>query len=154
MQKLTATVVSTVLAGGMVLTLAPSSHAATSIRGGALRVAAKQENDPYKEGAEGPSKFDCSGLVHFAYLKAGYKWPSRLDAQGQYNRSKKISKSNRKPGDLVFFGPSGSNIKHVGIYAGKGEIWNANTGPYRGKRVVLAPISEYTGKVFYRRLSN
>lgn len=154
MNKLTCAAVSTVFAAGAVIAAAPPSEAATPIRMKALEIAADQKGDPYKSGAEGPSKFDCSGLVHFAYRKAGYKWPSRLDAQGQYNRSKEISKSSRKPGDLVFFGPSGSDIRHVGIYAGNNKIWNANTGPSRGRKVVKAPISEYAGKVFYRRLSN
>jgi len=48
----------------------------------------------------------------------------------------------------VFIGKSSGGIYHVGIYAGwrdgKGWMWNANTGSYRGRKVVLAPVSEYT----------
>ena len=106
MRKLTTVALSTALAGGMVLTLAPTSSAATSIRSEALKIAAKQKGDRYKRGATGPNRFDCSGLVHFAYKKAGYRWKKRLSAQGQYNMSRKISASNRKVGDLVFIGTS------------------------------------------------
>lgn len=150
MQKLTATVVSTVLAGGMALTLAPSSHAATPIRTKALSTAADQKGDLYASGGVGPNKFDCSGLVLYSYRKHGKELPRT--AQGQYNKSTKISSGSRAKGDLVFFGPSKANIKHVGIYAGNGKIWNANSGSHRGKKVVLAPISEYAGKVYYGRV--
>jgi len=159
MRKLTTVALSTALAGGMVLTLAPTSSAATSIRSEALKIAAKQKGDRYKRGATGPNRFDCSGLVHFAYKKAGYRWKKRLSAQGQYNMSRKISASNRKVGDLVFIGTSKKGIYHVGIYAGwkngKGWMWNANSAPYRGYKVVKAPISEYTKgspKAFYGRI--
>lgn len=148
MNKLTCAAVSTVFAAGAVIAAAPPSEAATSIRAEALKIAAKQEGDPYKSGAEGPSKFDCSGLVDFAYRKAGYRWPSRLNAQDQYNLSKKISKSSRKPGDLVFFGGRNS-IVHVGIYAGNGKIWHS---PRPGKRVEKVKL--WTKSVHYGRISN
>ena len=141
MQKLTATAVATVLAGGLVMTIAPTSHAATSIRSKALSTATAQKEDPYRDGAEGPNAFDCSGLTYYSYGKHNKKLPRT--AQGQYNKSSKISWSKRAKGDLVFFGTSSSNIKHVGIYVGNNKILNANSGSYRGYKVVVAPISEY-----------
>ncbi len=64
MQKLTTVALSTALAGGMMLTVAPSADAATSIRVKALSTAAAQKGDPYKSGAAGPNYFDCSGLTY------------------------------------------------------------------------------------------
>lgn len=141
MQKLTTVALSTALAGGMVLTVATSSSAATPIRTKALSTATAQKGDPYKGGVAGPNAFDCSGLTYYSYKKNGKTLPRT--AQGQYNRSSKLSWSKRAKGDLVFFGTSSSNIKHVGIYVGGDKILNANSSSYRGYKVVVAPVSEY-----------
>jgi cell wall-associated NlpC family hydrolase len=112
----------------------------------ALNTAAAQKGDPYRYGAAGPNAFDCSGLALYSYGKAGKSLPRT--AQAQYNKTRRISSSSLQPGDLVFIGTSPGSIYHVGIYAGywsgKSWMWNANTGSYRGRKVVLAPIGEYT----------
>lgn len=149
MNKLTSTAVTAVLGGAMVVGMATESHAATSIRAKALSTAAARKNDPYKGGAAGPNAFDCSGLVYYSYKKHGKTLPRT--AQGQYNKATKVTKANRQIGDLVFFGGTNS-IYHVGIYAGNGKIWNANSTAYRGRKVVLAPISEYGSNVHYARV--
>lgn len=141
MNKLTAAALSTVLSGGLVLTLATGSEAATPIRTKALSTALDQKGDPYRGGYAGPKYFDCSGLTLYSYKKHGKTLPRT--AQGQYNKSTHISWSKRAKGDLIFFGTSSSNIKHVGIYVGDNKIVNANSGSYRGYKVVVAPVSEY-----------
>lgn len=73
----------------------------------------------YVYGAEGPSAFDCSGLVEYTLKKLGISFP-RTSGE-QYKASKHVS--NPKPGDLVFFGPGGSD--HVGVYTGNGEFYSA-----------------------------
>jgi SLT domain-containing protein/cell wall-associated NlpC family hydrolase len=73
----------------------------------------------YVYGAEGPSAFDCSGLVEYTLKKLGISFP-RTSGE-QYRASKYVS--NPKPGDLVFFGPGGSD--HVGVYTGNGEFYSA-----------------------------
>ncbi|MCG0602258.1 peptidase M23 [Lactiplantibacillus plantarum] len=73
----------------------------------------------YVYGAEGPSAFDCSGLVEYTLKKLGISFP-RTSSE-QYKASKYVS--NPKPGDLVFFGPGGSD--HVGVYTGNGEFYSA-----------------------------
>ncbi|WP_270758656.1 NlpC/P60 family protein [Lactiplantibacillus plantarum] len=73
----------------------------------------------YVWGAAGPNAFDCSGLVEYTLKKMGISF---LRTSGeQYKASKHIS--NPKPGDLVFFGPGGS--EHVGVYTGNGEFYSA-----------------------------
>ncbi len=111
----------------------------------ALKVAASKKGSPYAWGATGPNRFDCSGLTLYAYKKAGKKLP-RTAAQ-QYNRTKRVSASNRKLGDLVFF-HSGRNVYHVGIYAGKGTIWHS---PKSGDVVRKAKI--WTKSVWYGRVA-
>jgi cell wall-associated NlpC family hydrolase len=152
--KLTNATLTAVLTGGLVATLATESHAATSIRSKALSTATAQKGDPYKGGAAGPNAFDCSGLTYYSYKKNGKTLPRT--AQSQYNKATKVSASKRAKGDLVFFGTSSKNIKHVGIYVGSGKILNANSGKYRGYKVVVAPIGEYTyggKKVYYGRIN-
>jgi cell wall-associated NlpC family hydrolase len=154
MNKLSSAALTTLVGGGLVLGVATESQAATTIRSKALTTATAQKNDPYRDKAAGPNAFDCSGLTYYSYKQNGKKL-SRT-AQGQYNQSTKISASKRAKGDLVFFGTSSKNIKHVGIYVGSGKILNANSGSYRGKKVVVAPIGEYTSggkKVYYGRIN-
>src|SRR3546814_7013794 len=125
-----------VLAAVLVGTSAGTAEAA-SLSSRALKVAAAQKNDRYQWGAEGPSRFDCSGLVWYSYKRSGKTLPRT--AQGQYNKSRKVSPRNRRVGDLVFIGRSSRGIYHVGIYAGfwsgKGWMWNANTGDRKSTRL-------------------
>lgn len=135
------------LAGFTATLAAPQpSHAATQTLGQkALVVAAKQKGDPYRYGAVGPNKFDCSGLTLYSFKKVGKKIPRT--AQAQYNKAKHISKSSRRAGDLVFFGGTRS-VYHVGIYAGHGYIWHAPKPGQRVKKVKL-----WTSAVHYGRFS-
>ncbi|WP_375423576.1 C40 family peptidase [uncultured Friedmanniella sp.] len=93
----------------------------------ALAFAKKQLGDSYRFGGSGPNAWDCSGLTKAAWKKAGVSLPH--SAAAQYHRGKHVSKSNLKPGDLVFFysGPS-----HVAIYAGHGKVIHA---PHAGAKV-------------------
>lgn len=141
MNKLTAVALSTVMSGGLVLIVAPGSSAATALRVRAMNTASAQKGDPYRAGGKGPTYFDCSGLTYYSYKQNGKMLPGT--AQGQYNKASKISWGSRAKGDLVFFGTSPSNISHVGIYVGEDKIVNANSSNYRGRKVVVAPISEY-----------
>ncbi|WP_105975328.1 C40 family peptidase [Streptomyces geranii] len=111
----------------------------------ALQIAASKKGSPYKYGAAGPNRFDCSGLTLYSYKKAGKSLPRT--AAAQYNKTKHISAKNRRGGDLVFF-HSGSNVYHVGIYAGKGKIWHS---PKTGDVVRLQKI--WTKSVWYGRVS-
>ncbi|MET9480995.1 C40 family peptidase [Streptomyces sp. NPDC006638] len=134
------TTTTAILATALTVALATPADAAPSVKSRALSTAKAQNGDAYQYGAEGPSRFDCSGLTFYSYGKAGRKIPRT--AQQQYNATRHVSAP--KVGDLVFIGYGAKSIYHVGIYAGGGKMWNANTGSYRGRRVVLAPVSEYT----------
>ncbi|GAA3292330.1 C40 family peptidase [Streptomyces cinereospinus] len=141
----TASALTLAAVGGSVVApgLVPEAAAATPATK-ALQVAASKKGSPYKWGGTGPRRFDCSGLTLYSYKKAGKKLP-RTAAQ-QYNKTRHISAGSRKAGDLVFF-HSGSNVYHVGIYAGKGRIWHA---PKTGDVVRLQKI--WTKSVWYGRV--
>ncbi|EUJ24184.1 peptidoglycan lytic protein P45 [Listeria grandensis FSL F6-0971] len=87
-----------------------------------ISAAYAQLGKPYSLGATGPGSFDCSGFTSYAFRAAGISLPRTSGAQ--YAASTKISSSQAKPGDLVFFS-YGSGIAHVGIYIGGGKMINA-----------------------------
>ena len=72
--------------------------------------------------------FDCSGLALYAvYQATGVVLPHNAAAQTAAGGQVISSEADLQPGDLVFFGGGSlSNAQHVGIYAGGGEMWDAN----------------------------
>ncbi|MFE4411959.1 C40 family peptidase [Streptomyces sp. NPDC093064] len=130
--------------GSIVVPGVASEASAATTANTVLRIAASKQGSPYQWGATGPRRFDCSGLTLYSFKRAGKTLP-RTAAQ-QYNKSRHISAGSRRAGDLVFF-HSGSNVYHVGIYAGKGKIWHA---PKTGDVVKLQKI--WTKSVWYGRV--
>jgi cell wall-associated NlpC family hydrolase len=110
----------------------------------ALRVAHNQKGDPYRYGATGPDRFDCSGLVMFAFKRAGQSVPRTSGEQARAAR--RIPKSEAKAGDLAFFYDRGG-VYHVGFYLGNDRVLHA---PGTGKVVHVAEI--WTSKVFFGRV--
>jgi len=91
----------------------------------AATYAARQVGDDYVWGGNGPSGWDCSGLVKGSYSKAGRSLPRT--SQAMSSMARRISASSARPGDLVFWGGQGSAY-HVGIYLGGGKyVHAANT---------------------------
>jgi cell wall-associated NlpC family hydrolase len=92
---------------------------------------------PYLYGGASPRGFDCSGLVYYSYRKAGITVP-RTSGE-QYRQSERVTLSDLRPGDLVFFRLSRNKPSHVGIYAGSGRFIHAPSG---GKRVSYASLTD------------
>lgn len=107
----------------------------------ALRAALSRVGDPYVWGAAGPNAFDCSGLVVWAYAQIGIS----LDhfTGDLWNEGEHISRSQLRPGDLVFFF---ADLGHVGIYVGDGLMVDA---PTFGQPVQVQPVfwDAYAGAV-------
>lgn len=96
------------------------------------------------------SKFfaDCSSLVSRAlYNNYGAKWAEpngwALTVAGLWDHAHRISKSEAKPGDPVFWLPD----THVGIYAGRGMYYSAY-GPNDGGPIGMQPVG--SGATFGR----
>jgi cell wall-associated NlpC family hydrolase len=94
-----------------------------------------QVGDNYVWGADGPSSFDCSGLMLAAWGTAGVSLPHQ--SRSQYAATSRVSRSELRPGDLVFFY---SPISHVGMYIGGGLMVHA-ANP--GDGVVVDSINGY-----------
>ena len=88
-----------------------------------LREAARHAGKPYIYGGNGPGGFDCSGYTRYVHAKVGVNLP-RTAAQ-QRAATKRITRSQVRPGDLVFV-HSGSYVSHVAIYAGNGMWWESS----------------------------
>jgi len=103
-----------------------------------VSIAKRYLGAPYVWAAAGPNSFDCSGFTMFVYRQVGVSLPHSSRAQIGYGE--RVSRSNLRPGDLVFFG---SPIHHVGIYVGGGMMIHA---PHTGARVRIDPLhSNYSG---------
>jgi cell wall-associated NlpC family hydrolase len=114
---------------------------ANTVGAQALQAAISRLGYPYIWGAAGPTSFDCSGLVMWAYQQVGISLPHFTVSQ--YNSGVHVARSDLEPGDLVFFF---SNISHVGMYIGNGMMINA---PNFGEDVKVQPIywNEFVGAV-------
>lgn len=94
---------------------------------------------PYKKGGTSEEKgFDCSGFVRHMYEKSvGLVLPRRAEEQAKV--TEEISRSELKPGDLVFFNTLKRTFSHVGIYVGDGKFIHA---PRPGKAVRVDDMRE------------
>ncbi|MEU3829556.1 NlpC/P60 family protein [Streptomyces sp. NPDC029080] len=106
---------------------APGGRAAA-----ALAAARAALGRPYVWGANGPSGFDCSGLMQWAYGRAGVHLPRT--SQEQRFAGRQVPLSQARPGDLVVYR---SDASHVAMYAGHGQVIHA---PYPGAPVRYDPV--------------
>ena len=141
-----------VLAGAVLLSQAPSTPtSAATITTEAQQIVAiakRQIGDPWRYAASGPGAFDCSGLVRFAYKKAGDGGAIRAgtlrSARSIYLWFKshgKASRHNPRIGDLVVWGYG----SHIGIYVGNGKAISTLRNGVRvhGIHAVTASFTAY-----------
>ncbi|UQX13087.1 NlpC/P60 family peptidoglycan endopeptidase RipB [Candidatus Mycobacterium methanotrophicum] len=144
--------------GGLGINLGGTSGAAASSPNGIPRVYGRQAVEyvirrgssqmgvPYSWGGgtlNGPSKgvdsgagtvgFDCSGLVRYSFAGVGVLIP-RFSGD-QYNAGRHIPPSQAKRGDLIFYGPGGS--QHVTMYLGNGQMLEASGS---AGKVTVSPV--------------
>ena len=111
-----------------------------------IRRAGSQMGVPYSWGGgtlDGPSKgvgdganivgFDCSGLMRYAFAGVGVLIP-RFSGD-QYNFGRHIPPNEAKRGDLIFYGPGGS--QHVTMYLGNGQMLEASGS---AGKVTVSPV--------------
>lgn len=95
----------------------------------AVSAATSKTGSTYVWGTSGPSTFDCSGLMSYAYRQVGISLPR--SSRAQFAMGTKVSKADLQPGDLVFYY---SPVSHVGMYIGNGQIVDA-ANPRSGVRI-------------------
>jgi len=97
----------------------------------ALRWALTRQGDAYVWGGSGPTVFDCSGLVMWAYAHVGISL-AHLTFD-QWNEGEHVPNDQAQPGDLIFL----YGLNHVGMYIGNGLFINA---PHTGSVVQVAAV--------------
>ncbi|MDD7583188.1 NlpC/P60 family protein [Corynebacterium sp. 32222D000AT] len=113
--------------------LSPEDIAGLSGKGGdAVAAALSKIGSPYGWGAAGPTEFDCSGLMFWAYQQKGVSIPRTSQAQIAGGTS--VSINDLQPGDIVGYYPG---VTHVGMYIGDGQVVHAST---YGVPVQVVPV--------------
>ncbi|MFC4601064.1 C40 family peptidase [Cohnella hongkongensis] len=79
----------------------------------------------YKYGGTTPKGFDCSGFTGYVFEQLGIDLPRSSRDLYSWDKSKKISDDDLRPGDLVFYNTSGNGVSHVGIYIGNNKFAHA-----------------------------
>ncbi len=75
----------------------------------------------YRVGGTSKSGVDCSGFTVAVYMTA-YGLTLPRVSRDQYRQSRKISTTELKEGDLVFFNTNGRGVSHVGVYLGNNKF--------------------------------
>jgi cell wall-associated NlpC family hydrolase len=107
---------------------------------------ASQQGVPYSWGGgaiNGPSAgveedagkvgFDCSGFTRYAFAGVGVQIPKY--SGDQYNAGRHIPPSQAKRGDLIFYGPGGT--QHVTLYLGNGQMLEESSA---AGQVTVSPV--------------
>jgi cell wall-associated NlpC family hydrolase len=114
----------------------PAPVEATGADHPAVRVARQMLGTPYRYGGASPQRgFDCSGLVHYAYKRAGIHVPRTTETL--FQSAFPVAADALQQGDLLFFRIEGK-IAHVGLYIGGETFLHA---PSTGKAVSYASLS-------------
>lgn len=141
----------------------PSSLAPGSVRGSqaieyVIRRGASQMGVPYSWGGgkpTGPSTgidsgantvgFDCSGFTQFAFAGVGVLIPKY--SGDQYETGRQVPQSEARRGDLLFWGPGGS--QHVAIYLGNGQMLESSSsaGQVTVSPVRMAGLQPYLARI-------
>ena len=103
-----------------------------------LRAAENRIGAPYVWGATGPSAFDCSGLVGYAFNAAGVALPRT--SEQLWFAGPHVPSTDARAGDLLFWAndpAAPTDIDHVAIYLGGGMMISA---PHTGDVVHVAPV--------------
>jgi cell wall-associated NlpC family hydrolase len=119
-----------------------SSKPGSAAEATAFAAAQTKLGDPYVYGATGPTSWDCSGLMQWAYAQAGVAIGRTTYDQVDVG-TPVASTADLQIGDLVFF----NGDSHVGMYAGGGNILHA---PHTGTVVKYEKMSEI-GSIYAMR---
>lgn len=97
-------------------------------------IAVRQVGVPYRYGGMSADGFDCSGLVNFAYARAGKTVPRTTG--DLWRELRPVSARELRVGDVLFFNIEGK-ASHVGLYLGDRRFVHA---PSSGREVTIADL--------------
>ncbi len=108
---------------------------------------------PYTWGGRSSFGYDCSGFVQMLYRQMGVYLPRDSKDQVKWEGLTPIEIHEMQPGDLLFFGLSEDQIRHVGMYIGSDQFIHATVAenaPYIHISNVSNPEWNGSGKWVYR----
>jgi Cell wall-associated hydrolases (invasion-associated proteins) len=113
------------LASAITMTELLYGQGVSNIRVDLCQFAKQYVGNPYVWGGTSLTKgADCSGFVLSVFKNFGISLPRTSGSQS--NAGTKISMSEAKPGDLIFYA-KGGRINHVAIYIGNGQVVHASS---------------------------
>lgn len=77
---------------------------------------------PYTWGGTSSFGFDCSGFIQMLFKQMGLFIPRDSKDQYAFSEALFVEKKELLPGDLLFFGPNGLRVTHVGLYLGNDQF--------------------------------
>ena len=98
---------------------------------------------PYRLGGSNKKGIDCSAFTQFLFT-AVYGLSIPRTAREQYNLTSRISRTQLKEGDLIFFNTRGG-ISHVGVYLQNNKFVHASTS---GGVMISDIFDEYWARKF------
>ena len=101
-----------------------NSSAASLLIDDLLAYAKTYLGTPYVYGGNSRHGIDCSAFTQQVFNHFGYNLPRTVSAQ--YAVCRRVSDSERRPGDLLFFNTCGG-LSHIGIYLGNGQFIHAGS---------------------------
>jgi cell wall-associated NlpC family hydrolase len=118
---------------------ASTGYVSTQSKGEQIVATAKEYlGTKYVWGGMSTSGFDCSGFVNYVYKLYDYSMNRVAQSIFSYDGTW-VDKEDLQPGDLVFFGYSGSSVSHVGMYIGDGQFIHSSSS---AGQVVITDLSQ------------
>lgn len=99
---------------------------------------------PYKYAGKDKNGIDCSGFTGVLYASV-YNKKVSASSKAIYEETRRVSVSDLKEGDLVFFIINGKSVSHVGVYLQHNKFVHASTR--RG--VIISDLDEPYYKKYY-----
>lgn len=120
----------TAAGGDQAAVMAEKIRVVRALRDTVLLSAWRQLGVPYVWGGDGQPGFDCSGLMRYAFGRAGLQIPRTAAEQASMGRPVPVEEAWLAPGDLLVF-RAGTHIDHVGMYIGHGRYIHASGSAHR-----------------------
>ncbi|HTS90155.1 MAG TPA: C40 family peptidase [Gemmatimonadales bacterium] len=119
-----------------------------SLISGVIQTALDVMGMPYRWGDQGEEGFDCSGLIRYAFAKHGITLPRRSIDQAREGLEVGRDVDALRPGDVLTFATTGSQVSHVGLYIGDGKFIHSAS---EGVQISVLSPEDVSGRWWFKR---